>query len=187
MTEDLFEEEFEENNNYAAFCFHSRIQNNKIIQQTNFLKNVNKKFEDENARVIVARKKIGFEYLMIFSKNLSSINLSKNAMRILLFCQQNAYFCNIVMYSKSKIAEKLNVRLDVVCNCCKELVKNRFLLHIKSRKYLVIHPVYGWKGGVGELGRVKNLIEKNEQDKISNFFEKAYVKAQERLKTKNNK
>jgi hypothetical protein len=31
------------------------------------------------------------------------------------------------------------------------------------------------------------LIEKNEQDKISNFFEKAYVEAQERLKTKNNK
>jgi hypothetical protein len=171
-------------------------KNEKDKELAEFLKNVNKLANKNELYIIAGRKKIrDTEYFMRFQKYKYDFSkLSKNAMQILLYCEQEVDFFNIVAKSKTEIAEKLNIKKQNFTKAYSELVDKKYLLNVKSRKYIVMHYDYGWKGSVTERNEVKNREERlrfeysfEVAEKITKcFFDEKYKKILEKQNEKQN-
>lgn len=151
-----------------------------------FLKNANKLADNDDLFISAGRKKIrGVEYFMRMQKTKYDFStLSKNALQIIFFCEQYVDFFNIVTYSKKDIIKELNIKQQNFRNAYIELVKKKILLNTNfSRKYLVMHPQFGFKGSVKEWKKLLYIIEILEYESnnditlkyIKNFFDEKYL------------
>jgi hypothetical protein len=166
------------------------VEKNKQLAE--FLENANKLADNDELYITAGRKKFkGIEYFMRMQKNKYDFStLSKNAMQILLYCEQEVAFFNIVPRSKKEIAEFLYIKKQNFNTAYKELVNKQLLLNTDfSRKYLIIHPNYGWKGGVTEREKLYDLLvnkfcyRKKYLNIIKKYFDEKYFDI---LRQKNN-
>jgi hypothetical protein len=95
-----------------------------------------------------------------------------------------------VPISKKEIAKKLNIKKQNFNTAYRELVNKKLLLNTNfSRKYLIIHPDFGFKGNVTEHEELKGVLlnklwdGKNNLNIIKKYFDEKYVDI---LRQKNN-
>jgi hypothetical protein len=164
----------------------------KDRQTAEFLRNANRLADKNDLFITAGRKKIHkLQYFMrMQNKKYDFSALSKNAMQILLYCEQEVAFFNIVPISKKEIAKKLNIKKQNFNTAYRELVNKKLLLNTNfSRKYLIIHPDFGFKGNVTEHEELKGVLlnklwdGKNNLNIIKKYFDEKYVDI---LRQKNN-